>query len=236
MKKRLFIFLAFMLCALCACGNGLTNKKTEENATMNITKEYLIAHSDLTDSDFEGIDFEDFVRFYELTEEDLEKYDVSALLRMYEDHLSEEPVKDYTPVFDSASGVLTDGDLDNISVIIWEYHEGTYNSCMVVDFESGSAYYGTECSLDRIGESDKTAITEDDDRAYLAEALRKSGVTEWQNEYIGTSEGTTGHFAWAIGVKLSDGRCVHYHGNGVLDSGTPETMKPLLNEIKNRFA
>ena len=250
MKRLLILLFLSALLFLCACGGetastspslppaGETNTDNhdmQESETMELTKEYLIAHSNLTEEDLNGLDFDDFVAFFELTPEMLEKYDAKALLRMYLEELQKAPTTDYTELFTHAAGKLTEQDLDGIRVMIWEYHESDYNAFMVIDLEKGKVYQGLGNSLDAVDESSFAADWKEGDEVFLREVLTASGITAWNNEYIGTSEGTTGHLAWAIGFRLADGRCVSYRGRGVLNSGTPDTMEPLLKTLQEHF-
>ena len=59
------------------------SKPNEQEDAMELTKDYVIAHSDLTEADFEGIDFEDFVQYFQLTPERLAQYEPAMLLALY---------------------------------------------------------------------------------------------------------------------------------------------------------
>ena len=62
-----------------------------------------------------------------------------------------------------------------------------------------------------------------------------SGITGWNESYIGTNEGTTETASWDLGIRLEDGRCFHYNGRGVLDSGTPQQLYTLLDTLAEHF-
>ncbi len=202
---------------------------------MELTKEYVIAHSKLTEADFEGVDFKDFVTRFALTPERLEQYEPTMLLGLYRNMLKREPTVDYTGLYRLAQGKLDEKDLKAVETLIWEFHSGSYNSAMVIDGKGGAVYYGQGCFLNACGESKRVADFGREDAAFLEKALRESGICTWEEEYNGTDEGTTGSFGWAIGIRLQDGRCVRYSGHGVRNSGTPETMRPLLKALIGRF-
>ena len=245
MKKGIILLALLLLLGACGRAPAADQQPTkkpqattapQEEKAMKLTKEYLIEHSALTEDDLAGVDIDAFAAYFELTPENLDQYDASALLRMYKESLEEPERIDYTPLFAAASGVLTEEDFADIRVLAWEYHEGTYNAAMVIDRDRGAVYYGVGLFLDRVEESSRLADWKEDDLGFLAEALRESGICSWQNEYRGTSEGTTGHFAWAIAAKLDSGRCVSYSGEGVLNSGTPKSLRPLLEKLEAHFS
>lgn len=222
-----------LLLAGCARDNGQSGEKDDK--AMRLTKEYALEHAALEESDLEGIDFEAFVDYYELTTADLEQYDLKALLKMYRDELALGERTDFTEIYEKAEGTLTETDLDQISQLIWELHDSNYNSCMVLDLDNRAVYYGEGFFLDDCGDEHRVGELSDEDVAFIRQALLDSGICTWNSEYTGTSEGTTGHFAWAIGARLADGRCVSYSGSGVLNSGTPVEMNALLNALVERF-
>jgi len=237
------IVLAFVILTLSACGAmPVQDKQKEESQTTNqeadstmVTKEYIIEHSELTEADFEGIDFDDFVSHYKLTPERLEKYDPVLLLALYKETMSREPTADYTVIYAAAEGTIRAEEFDDIAVLIWEYHSGNYNSCMVIDKKAGAVYYGLGNFLAECGESRRVSDFREEDSVFLKELLTESGISEWKTEYEGTSEGTTGSYSWAVGIKLNDDRCFCYSGYGVLNSGTPETLEPMLDAMIEHF-
>ncbi len=203
--------------------------------TAALTKEYVIANSELTEADFEGVDFDAFVAYFELTPERLEEYDPAMLLGLYKQAMAQEPTVDYSALYAEAEGTLSREELEHVVLLVWELHKGNENRCMVIDRETGAVYYGQGCFLDAVGESMRIADFTEEDAAFLTRALEESGITGWENEYKGSSEGTTGLYEWAVGIRLEDGRCVRYSGSGVRDSGSPETVEPLLNALAEHF-
>lgn len=234
MNRRLILLLA-IIALLLGCANSTDKIEVKENSDMPLTKQYLLDHSTLTEEDLIGIDFDAFVKEYELTIVSLEKYDITALLRMYKIEAEGSQSYDYTDIYDKSDGCLTDNDLIEIGVIIWDYHDGNFNSCMVIDREKRVIYYSTTSSLNKIEDNMKAAEWHDGDERFIQTALRNSQITSWQTTYIGTDEGTTGNFSWAIGFRLLNGTCKCYSGHGVKDSGTPDTMISLLQTLKDYY-
>lgn len=222
--------------SLAGCAGEKKQSEEKDDKAMRLTKEYALEHSALDASDLENVDFEAFVDYYELTNADLDNYDLRALLKMYLEELEIGPMEDYTEIYLSADGVMAEPDLEHVSQMIWDLHDGDYNTCMVIDMEKRAVYYGEGDFLDACGEEHKVRELSDEDIAFVKQSLIESGITGWQNSYVGTSEGTTGHFAWSIGFRLDDGRCVAYSGSGVMNSGTPLEMYSLLNELTDHFS
>ena len=228
-----------LMLAGCTGANDIPEKTSQEATTEmenQLTMEYITSHSELTAADFENVDFDAFVAMYQLTEENVHEYYLPDLIYLYHWEISRGNAVDYTYIYTAADGQLTDTDIDQIDVLLLEYHEGTDNHYLIVDFAAGKAYQSRHEIISSCREQDKTADLLEKDRIFVSEALRDSGITGWENEYIGTNEGTTGSFSWAIGIKLRDGRCVKYHGYGVLDSGTPIEFFSLQESLLEHFA
>ena len=230
------LILAALLLTGCAGGAQPDNPSQKgETDPMELTLEYVLNNSDLTAADFEGVDFADFVAQYELTQESLEEYDIAAVLAMYKRGLAEPEAVDYTVIFDKAEGTLKEEDLSRVTTVVWEQREGNGNITMVIDGETGVVYYGYGDFLESCTEDVKTGEVTGEDLAFVRQALSDSGITGWNESYIGTNEGTTETASWDLGIRLEDGRCFHYNGRGVLDSGTPQQLYTLLDTLAEYF-
>ena len=241
-NKWLHRILCVIIIGLMLTGCTSTNdipEETSQEATAEmenqLTMEYIISHSELTAADFENVDFDAFVAMYQLTEENIHEYYLPDLIAMYRRAMARGNAADYTYIYTAANGRLTEDDIDQIDVLTLEYHEGTDNYYLIVDFTTGKAYQSRHEIISSCREEDKTADLLEDDRTFVQESLRGSGITGWKNDYIGTNEGT-GSFSWSIGIKLRDGRCVKYHGYGVRNSGTPIEFFSLRKSLLEHFA
>ena len=231
MKKKIICWLCvcFILITLSGCS-------VREVPSEMVTKEYLIEHCDVTERDFEGVDFEEFVDRYKLTVKKAEEYYIPDLIAMYKRAKAAEPTVDYTEIYRQAEGKLREDDIDAISVLIWSWNSGSDNECMVVNLANSSVYYAPhDYFLDACGESRKVADLSQEDAEFLRNTVRDCGVTQWDNDYIGTNGESTGHMAWGIGIQLEDGRCVDYSGYGIFNSGTPSGVYTLMNDLTARF-
>ena len=80
--KRAWLLTVLLICALCVCA-AAEEGQIQKNDNQTITMEYMIRHCELTEADFEGIDFDDFVTRFALTPEALEEFDGASLLSLY---------------------------------------------------------------------------------------------------------------------------------------------------------
>lgn len=202
-----------------------------------VSLEYLIEYSNLGAGDLEGIDHEAFLQYHGVHTDNIGEFQrnwFSKMLDHYKFVLEEErwaeTAVDYQYLFDQAEGRLSPDDLGSIDVIYYSYAEGTYYESVVIDYSTGKVYF----SDDKIDDRDVIAHTGDGDREWLRDVLEQSGITEWQNEYDGTSEGTTGHFGMSFAFRLSDGRCVSYTADGVLGY-KPSGMFLLYDALSGRY-
>lgn len=234
MRRRfLFIATTLVIAMLCGCTSALKEEQLGQGEIkeMDLTKEYIIANSELTEKDFENVDFDAFVKEYELTISDLGEYNIKSLLELYKRSCEKEEATDYTYIYDKSNGKLEENDVEQITLMVWEYHEGNNNSCMVVDFDKKIIYYDKTYFLDGCSEQISSYPLKEDDVESIKKDIYTSKIFEWENEYVGTNEGTTESFSWAIGFELADSRCVKYSGRGVLNSNTPKEMNVLIKSL-----
>ena len=221
MKKTLLLVM-LLICMLCVCATA-EEGQIQENDNQ-ITMEYMLGHSELTEADFEGIDFDDFAAYFELTPEVLEEFDGVSLLSLYKIQLEMAEGTDYTEIYREASGKLREDNIGHITAVIWKLHQGMDNEWMVVDFEKKAVYggvgFGPECCLDKDQLKDLT----EEDALFIGETAAKAGMTGWDNLYIGNGEWSyDGNEAWMIGIRLDSGECVKYEGTGFAEDGMPES-------------
>ena len=218
-----------------AADNTVQEANSEMETNQKLTVEYVAEICNLDVSDFDGVDFNEFIETYELNSDNIGEYYLPDLIRFYKREKAVGEVTDYSAIFDNCGGKLTAEDFDKIDVIVWDYHEGNGNKYMVIDFAKKSVYLSYKDIIAECKESDKVADLSQADVEFIKAGLSESKITEWKNEYIGTNEGTTGSFSWSIGVRLADGRCVSYHGNGVVNSGTPAETVALIKNLSAKF-
>ena len=243
------LFIAIILATLTACGNGNsssgentmagTSSVTQEAVTDSqpVTLEYILSHTDLTAEDFSGIDFNDFTKKMEINSSNIDEYInyIPRLLQFYKKDLVAEKPRDFSYIYDEADGKLSESDLDKLDIMLLEYHESDFNQYMVIEFSSGNVYMSMKDIISTCYEGNKVATLTQEDREWIREALITNEVASWDNEYKGTSQGTTGHFAVGYAFRLTDGRCVSYVASGVRNSGMHAGMNLLSIDLIDRF-
>ena len=241
MRKALTIFVVLISLLLCACAPGEPSLSGAQTAAPSepLTPEYFLEVTGLTEADLDGIDFNAFVSEFALTADNVqsmcESYDMQALLDLFR-WSQENGYVHYDDIYLSPEGKLTADDLQHIQVLTWEYHEGSNNAYMVIDVERSAVYYSMSDIISRCSENEKVSGLRPEDLLFVETCLQDSGILKWKNEYTGTGETTTGHFSWSVGFKLTDGRCIVYHGSGVQNSETPQELKVLLDTLRDHFA
>lgn len=216
----------------------LVDVRVDTTDCHRITIEDVLAASDLTEEDFAGIDPKDFFDTYEIFshnyEENLNLF--PDLLMFYREDMKKLPTVDYSAVYALAYGTLAEEDLDNIEIMIFESHEDIENKYVIIDFSENKVYSSRHSEMiECCSDSYLTSTLTQADREWIREVLAESGITSWKNRYIGTSEGTTGHFGIGFDFRLTDGRCVSYSAGGVYNSGMPMEMLKLNRDMCDRF-
>lgn len=232
------VFIGLVLAGCTSTKDAQEEASQEATADMKqqLTLEYVISHSELTEADFESVDFDEFVAMYELTQENIEEYYLPDLIAMYHRKMALENTTEYSSIYTNANGQITEQDYGRIDVLIMEYHEGSDNHYLIIDLTQGKVFKSRTDIISSCGESNKVVDMEADDKQFVLDALRNSGIADWKNEYIGTNEETTGSLSWSVGIRMSDGDCVSYHGNGVQNSGTPTELFALKDSLLKYFA
>jgi len=216
----------------------LANISIDTTDCHRITIEDVLAVSDLTKEDFAGIDPKDFFDanglFSHNYEEKLRL--IPTLLKFYRENMGKLPTVDYSAIYSLAYGTLAEEDLYNIEVIVFEYHEDIENKYVVIDYSENKVFSSRRSEMfEQCSDSYLTSTLTQTDRKWIRKALDESGITSWKNRYIGTSEGTTGHFSIGFHFRLTDGRCVSYSANGVYNPEMPIEMLTLNRDMCERF-
>ena len=226
-----------LICALCVCATA-EEGQGRENENRFVTKEYMLEHCQLTEADFDGIDFDDFAVHFELTPEVLEEFDGASLLSLYKMQLEMIHGTDYTEIYRQASGKLQDEDIEHISTVILEVHQSMYNGWLAADFEQMTVYgdmgLGLECCTEKMKLSELT----EEDVAFILEQVAKAGMTGWDNIYTGIDdeEAYDGNLDWAIGIRLDSGKCIQYEGSSMDGVPVMEQMTTFCRALWDRYA
>jgi len=210
----------------------------ENHIGESVPMEYILSNTDLTAEDFKGIDYNAFMNLYGLHSTNIDENLnlIPDLLVFYREELAKAPTVDYSIIYENTYGTLTEADLDNLEIMLWDYHEGNLNQYMVIDFTSGDVYYSyfddviTNCCTDYLAITLSSQELDD-----IRNRLLENGITQWENDYTGTDEGTTGHHYVGFAFLLTNGRCVSYRADGAINPDMPMQMEVLSQEFIDRF-
>ena len=234
--RKIGLLMMALICALCVCAAAEEGQNQDNNQT--ITMEYMIRHCELTEADFEGIDFDEFAAYFELTPEVLEEFDGASLLSLYKMQLEMIEGSDYTEIYREASGKLQEEDIEHISTVILEVHQSMYNGWMAADFDQMAVYGGMGFGLECCTEKEKLSELMEEDVAFILEQVAKAGMTGWDNIYTGNDdEGVCdNNFDWAIGIRLDSGKCIRYEGSGMEGVPVMEQLTTFCRTLWDRYA
>lgn len=251
MKNRLLVLLiALCVFLLTACsqpvqsGGAVSTDAAPKAARVAditvtpITAEYLLANTELTEEDLDGIDFDGFLEFCgaSYAEQITDTLNlIPSNLRYYKEQLEEErlygPKLDFSVIWRQAEGTLTDEDLDDIEVVICNDYDGNLSQTVVIDFTTGKVYSGYSDFYKECDDRYLTSKVTQYGRDWLIDALSSRGITSWKTSYEGSNAGTTGHAGMSVAFRLADGRCISYSSNGVHSSSRPVDMILLCRDI-----
>ena len=222
-KKIIVVAIISFLILLIGCGNkdikvitaeNTNESKDKEETDMKLTIEYVCDKYDIDKSEFDGIDFNDFVEYYDLTYENIASENIPFLLNDYKSLTYKVKI----PKYDSS--ITTDTFLteykEKIEVvrIVDIRADGSVEECVytIVDFNIGlilvSSYPTSALSEDNI-----VGETDDDIKEKVKDSFEKYDVYNWkENVSSNNSEedeiGTSNNIS--VVIELADGTVYGY--------------------------
>ncbi len=122
-EKNIFkIYILLVLFVIAFVGCDKTDNKTKEasegNANMKLTIEYVCEVCNVDKSEFDGVDFDAFVDYYDLTEESISKVKhIDILIANYKELAYKIKMPDYKKYFKYNTNELNVEERDNIEAI-----------------------------------------------------------------------------------------------------------------------
>ena len=217
----------------------ITDDKGEEIIQKQelVTKEYLLENGYITEEDIDGIDVNAFIEYYDLTKSDLKDYNIKKFIEMYKEIQSAPPQISYQYMFNAPKAGLNKDDVGEIQRLAWYLNEGTSVESMVVDFESGTLYYGEGDIIDHCEYVDVTKVSlKAEDRTGLVAIIRSTDILTWDanqpDEDFGDS---TQNANWSLALEMEDGRIANYGMIGSAYTGFHDIRNYLLGIVKDRL-
>ncbi len=217
----------------------ITDDKGEEIIQKQelVTKEYLLKYFDITEEAFDGMDIDAFINYWGLTEESIQACNIVLTIELYKEILSSPPQISYQYMFEAPKAGLNKDDVGEIQRLAWYLNEGTSVESMVVDFESGTLYYGEGDIIDHCEYVDVTKVSlKAEDRTGLVAIIRSTDILTWDanqpDEDFGDS---TQNANWSLALEMEDGRIANYGMIGSAYTGFHDIRNYLLGIVKDRL-
>lgn len=241
--------LCAMLCAaaLGGCGesgSGASSEATSEASSeagsdTELTQEYVCSEFGISESEFEGVDFDRFADYYGLSYENIHNESVEYLLREYKKNNGEPAFYDYRYMYDAdRDAVLTREDQNSVSVVFLAQAEDDLNSYWIFDFEKGIKIVGAGAVQVIPGDNVTAALTQEH-REQVLGLFEKYDVYAWyegreelnsgeeqSSEELSSEEQSSDR--WYLSVRLQDGTVASVSGSAEDSSAD---FAGLLSEI-----
>lgn len=224
-RARILAALCVLLLAVGLAGCGKGDAESGKNGEQELTQEYVCSQFGIAESEFEGVDFDDFVDYYGLTYENIQDESVEYLLRQYKENGGEPASYDYGYMYDGTDGAaLTAEDEDSVSVVFLAQNEDDLHSFWIFDFDKGIKLAGGG-SERVIGRNSVTAALTQEHKEQVLALFEKYDVYAWYEN--GQRPDASD---WYLSVQLQDGTVALTSGA----AGDPGAdFAGLLSEIRD---
>lgn len=205
-----------------------------EEESMKVTMEYICRRFNMSESDFEGVDFEDFVDYYNLTYDTIENQSIKYLLRKYKENYGKPRIPDYRVTLSNLESVeLTEENVNSIDIVYFSRIEGEEHNFYIFDFEIGQIIVGSGSESmvsheDIVGEADEQIKEE------IVALIEKYNVFTWQTKIKESNNtGIVGTIdSWLLNIKFDDETMYGIYGRGLNDKYAPEDLDLFVEELK----
>ena len=177
-----------------------SESSNEGGNDIELTQEYVCSEFGISESEFEGVDFDRFVDYYGLTYENIQNELVAYLLQEYQKNNGETEFYDYKYMYNSdKDAVLTLDNQNSISIVFCAQIEDDLNRFWIFDFEKGIKI--TDTGAENVIHKDSIVSTlTPEHREQVLELFEKYDVYTW---YENREERNSGD--WYLSVKFQDG-------------------------------
>lgn len=216
---------------------GIEIYKKNMEVNMLVTKEYLIEEYNLTENEIEGVDLDALIEEIQVTKDTFQSIDIHIFLQQYKEYLnrsSNEKVTYYQYMREDEEicDKLTEEQLKTIKRVALCRTSGTEIFSVIIDYEQGYIYYGEQVYLLNDGATPTNEVVLDEKKKEILNNLWiKAKITSWENEYIGSNEGTTGNYGWSLYFELENGQIIRYRTTGVLEDNAPDEFGDVITVL-----
>ncbi len=216
--------------------NGMQDKILIEGdeESMKVTMDYVCSEFGIDESEFEGVDFEDFVNEYNLTYESIQRENIRVLLRCYKEDYGKPRIPDYRVILNNLeSAELTEENVNSIDIVYFSRIEGEEHNFYIFDFEIGQIIVGSGSESmvsyeDIVGEADEQI------REEIVTLIENYNVFTWQTKIKESNNtGIVGTIdSWLLNIKFDDETMYGIYGRGLNDEYAPEDLDLFVEDLK----
>ncbi len=206
-----------------------------DEESMKVTMEYVCSEFGMSESDFDGIDFEDFVNEYNLTYEKIQREDVGFLLQCYKEDYGKVKIPDYLYIYNYNENIrLTKENQENIAIVFFANTLELSNDYYIFDFEIGQIIVGSG-SESMVSYDDIVGETNNVIKDKIIELFDKYDVYSWKvpkqrnDDIYGTEDGYT---SWSLRIQFNDGTIWGLTGELINGDDAPENFDLFVEELK----
>ena len=206
--------LIYMVVVIVSCS------KVEEENEMLITKEKLIEICQLSETEYENIDLDEFIKEYSLTERALEKIDIQIFLEKYRKLKEQADINDKGDIFyqylreaEKANAQIVEGEIDDISVVALYITRGMEQESVIVDYSKEMIYYGENINLLYDGVNPTYSVELDEKKKNAIQNMwLECEIFSWERKYEQWDENESETMGWILYIELEDGKIKTYEG------------------------
>lgn len=234
-------FLTLILLTGCKQGVELTTETTtvtEQVSTTQdalATKQFIIEHFNITESDLEGIDVEGVIEYFQITQEGIiSSSDVVAKLKMLEEQMNTEIGNgyiDFSYIFEGNTSKDAI-EVDSIKYIAFSYGQNDSSKTYIIDVLN-SQYCSAigDISFCNLHDEDALKMLESARLDDILKCVADAHVENWKASYEGNNGDTTGSEGWKLGIELKDNAVYSYSGYGMFGENAPAELNTIKQSI-----
>ena len=212
--------------------NNIVERDDEE---MELTKEYVCNEFGIDESEFEGVDFEEFVDYYDLSYYTIHKEAVAYLLKRYKEDYGKIKIPDYSYIYNYDKDIrLTKENQESIAIVFFSNTLELSNDYYIFDFEIEKILVGSGFES-HISENDIVGETNNVIKDKIIELFDKYDVYSWKvpkqrnDDIYGTEDGYT---SWSLGIQFNDGTIWGLTGELINGDDAPEDLDLFVEDLK----
>ena len=234
MKKSLKLFIltgmTIFYLPVCVCsaqnteqtkGVGEMSEKAENRSTYQENLDFLMEKYDFTADELADIDLERFIEDYDLYNLDYTPEEIQQILSDERDMYIDNGVTERFKIFDQKSDDTTTPDM-KITRIGYYYNEGTLFQRIVFDFQN-NVWYLNENEAVHLEKDEADSLLSLDDKYH---------VFQWDANYEGEEEETTGSLRWKLVFEFENGSYRSFGGYTRDMSHLPDNFREVSDLIR----